>query len=211
MIRPSWHEYFMEIAEVTAKRATCHRKHVGAVIVNDRHIISTGYNGSPPGLPHCTSVGHQLKLVNGKSSCIRTVHAEINAIAAAAKLGNSTKDSVMYITMQPCYTCTKALLSAGIKAVYWQEDYPDDEGLELLKSSGIIFQKLHTQKTRELTSAVYRHFRNGKTYTVLCPYAIEVAEVSSGAEHLFNVTNEKTKQLTRFYREPHGTYVLLTD
>lgn len=137
MSRPSWDQYFMEIAQVTAKRATCDRKHVGAVIVKDRHMISAGYNGSPPGLPHCDEVGHLIKHVEGRPSCVRTVHAEMNAILAAARFGHATEGATIYVTMQPCLTCAKAIISAGIRRVVWAEGYPEGEALEFLRLAGV--------------------------------------------------------------------------
>lgn len=128
--RPPTDVYFMNIAQVVATRATCDRKHVGAVIVRDRRIIATGYNGSPPGLPHCDDVGHDLVITNGKENCVRTVHAEMNAVAQAALYGVSIKDADIYTNTYPCWNCAKALLSGGIKTVYVDKDYNNDARVE---------------------------------------------------------------------------------
>ncbi len=128
--RPPTDVYFMNIAQVVATRATCDRKHVGAVIVRDRRIIATGYNGSPPGLPHCDDVGHDLVITNGKENCVRTVHAEMNAVAQAALYGVSIKDADIYTNTYPCWNCAKALLSGGVKTVYVDKDYNNDARVE---------------------------------------------------------------------------------
>lgn len=129
-LRPSTHVYFMNIAQVVATRATCDRKHVGAVIVRDRRIIATGYNGSPPGMPHCDDVGHDILVTNGRENCVRTVHAEMNAVAQAALYGVSIKDADIYTNTYPCWQCAKALLSGGIKTVYVDKDYNNDPRVE---------------------------------------------------------------------------------
>ncbi len=112
-MRQSWDEYFFQIAQVVAGRGSCDRLRVGCVLVGDKRIIATGYNGSIPGAPHCDDVGHQL--LNGH--CVRTIHAEINAIANAAKMGVSTRGTTAYVTHTPCYSCFKALVSAGVKEI----------------------------------------------------------------------------------------------
>ncbi len=124
-IRPSWDEYFMNIAEQVATRATCDRKHVGAVIVRDKVILSTGYNGSPRGMAHCDEVGHEI--IEGH--CVRTVHAEANAIAQAAKNGVSIEGATIYTTSSPCYDCFKLLINAGIKRVVYKEFYSSRYGM----------------------------------------------------------------------------------
>jgi dCMP deaminase len=128
--RPSTHVYFMNIAQVVATRATCDRKHVGAVIVRDRRIIATGYNGSPPGMPHCDDVGHDIVVTNGRETCVRTVHAEMNAVAQAALYGVSIKDADIYTNTYPCWNCAKSLLSGGIRVVYVDKDYNNDARVE---------------------------------------------------------------------------------
>jgi len=136
--RPSWDEYFMEIARQVSTRATCDRKHVGAVIVRDKAILSTGYNGAPHHLPHCDEVGHEI--VDGH--CVRTVHAEANAIAQAAKNGVAIKNGAIYITASPCYDCFKLIVNAGITKVVYGEFYASRYGasqqvLTLAKKSRI--------------------------------------------------------------------------
>lgn len=117
--RPSWDEYFLEIAKVIAKRSTCDRARVGAVISRNKVILSTGYNGAPRGLPHCDDVGHEI--VDGH--CVRTAHAEVNAVAQAAKNGISIEGATIYQTISPCYDCFKMLVNAGIKEVIYGNFY----------------------------------------------------------------------------------------
>lgn len=121
--RDNWHQYFMGIAKQAATRATCDRKHVGAVIVQDRSIISTGYNGAIAGMPHCTDVGHLME----HDHCVRTVHAEVNAIAQAAKRGMPTEGATIYVTANPCWNCFKTIANAGIKTIVYGELYRDQE------------------------------------------------------------------------------------
>jgi dCMP deaminase len=120
--RPSWDEYFLEIRAAVAKRATCDRGRSGCVIAKDRQILSTGYVGAPAGLPHCDEVGHQFKDTiheDGHISrhCVRTAHAEMNAIVNAAKRGVAIDGATMYTQMTPCQTCAMAIINAGIKRV----------------------------------------------------------------------------------------------
>jgi dCMP deaminase len=111
----------MEIATIVAKRATCDRKHVGAVIVDDRNrIVSTGYNGSPRRMPHCDDVGHELKNIEGRKSCVRTLHAESNALDDA---GRRSEDGTLYVTVTPCYPCAQRIVNAGIRRVVYAEWY----------------------------------------------------------------------------------------
>ncbi len=117
--RPSWDEYFLEIATVVAKRSTCNRAHVGAVIAKNKVILSTGYNGAPRGLAHCDDVGHEI--VEGH--CIRTAHAEANAIAQAAKNGTAIEGASIYLTISPCYDCFKIMVNAGIREVIYSSFY----------------------------------------------------------------------------------------
>lgn len=132
--RPSWDEYFMMMArDVVATRATCPRRQVGCVLVRDKRIITTGYNGSPPGMPHCTEVGCRLH----KGHCIRTIHAEQNAITQGAVHGVSTKGATCYVTAAPCVTCAKLLVAAGIVRVVYGESYTDSLGELVLQESGI--------------------------------------------------------------------------
>ena len=123
----------MNIAEQVATRSTCDRKHVGAVIVRDRTILSTGYNGSLRGAPHCDEAGHDME--NGH--CVRTVHAETNAVAQAAKHGIRIDSSEIYVTASPCLTCFKLLVNAGIVKVYYKEFYRDERITEYAKQADI--------------------------------------------------------------------------
>lgn len=149
--RPSWDEYFMAIAEAAASRATCDRGRAACVIVRDKHILSTGYVGSPPGLAHCDEVGHELHAVldddNTKSMhCVRTTHAEQNAIAQAARRGVSLDGGTIYVGMTPCYTCAKILVTAGIKRVVAAQDYhKGGRSKEIFKDAGIKFDLLNEE------------------------------------------------------------------
>ncbi|MEM5817444.1 MAG: dCMP deaminase family protein [Desulfitobacterium hafniense] len=133
--RPSWDEYFMQMAQVVAGRSTCLRRQVGAVIVKDKQILSTGYNGSPTGLSHCAQKGclrQQLGIPSGERTEIcRAVHAEQNALVQAAKHGVSINGADIYTTFQPCVLCTKLLINAGIKRVFFLYSYPDPLALEM--------------------------------------------------------------------------------
>jgi dCMP deaminase len=131
--RVEWNEYFMNIADQVATRSTCNRKHVGAVIVRDKTILSTGYNGSLRGAPHCDDAGHDME--NGH--CVRTVHAEANAVAQAAKHGVRIDESEIYVTASPCLTCFKLVANAGIKTVYYKEFYRDERITEYARQAGV--------------------------------------------------------------------------
>ena len=126
--RPSWDQYFMLITRQVADRSTCNRAKVGAVIVRDKNILATGYNGAPAGLPHCIDVGcliYESRTPSGdiEENCFRTIHAEINAIAQAAKNGASIRDADIYITHTPCIHCFKVLINTGIKRVLYEKPY----------------------------------------------------------------------------------------
>lgn len=138
--RKSWNEYFMDIAEIVATRSTCNRAEIGCLIVNDdNRIVSSGYNGSISGNPHCDDVGHTMR----DGHCIATIHAEINALIYCAREGISVKDCVAYITHFPCLNCTKALIQAGIKKIYYKNDYRiDDYATELLNKNNISIEKI---------------------------------------------------------------------
>jgi len=129
----------MEMAQVAAKRSTCLRRSVGAVIVKNQQIVATGYNGSPMGLPHCEEVGclrEQLKIPSGKcQELCRAVHAEQNAITQAAYHGVSLKGCTIYVTHQPCVVCTKMLINAGIERVVYANPYPDELAQEMMGQS----------------------------------------------------------------------------
>jgi dCMP deaminase len=140
--RPTWDEYFMEMAELTATRSTCLRRHVGAVIVKDRHIIATGYNGAPRGIAHCSEIGgclrEELKVPSGeRHELCRALHAEQNAIIQAATLGQSIEDGDIYITNQPCVICAKMIINAGIKRIVVREGYPDELAVKMLDEAGL--------------------------------------------------------------------------
>ena len=136
--RVSWENYFMNIAAEVATRSTCDRKHVGAVIVREKTILSTGYNGSIKGLPHCDEAGHEI--VDGH--CVRTTHAEANAIVQAAKNGVEINLSEIYVTASPCYSCFKLIANAGIKTIYYKELYRDERINDRAKEAGINLANL---------------------------------------------------------------------
>ena len=124
--RKKWNIYFMEIATLVATRATCDRKHVGALIVREREILATGYNGSIAGTPHCDDDGHLM--VDGH--CVRTVHAELNAISQAAKNGSSIGGAKMYVTARPCWNCFKVIANSGINQIYYLDSYRPDPKID---------------------------------------------------------------------------------
>ncbi len=136
--RPDWDEYFMDIAFAVAERSTCDRAHVGAVLVRDRRILTTGYNGAPAGLPHCDDVGHLI--VDGH--CVRTLHAEQNAIIQGALHGISIESATAYVTHQPCLTCAKMLINAGIRRVVYAGNYPDQYSRQFLLDAGVELKHL---------------------------------------------------------------------
>ena len=120
--RPDWDEYFMGFAHAAARRATCDRKHVGAVIVVNQQVVATGYNGSVRGMQHCSEVGHDL--VGGH--CVRTIHAEMNALAQAARRGVAVDGAAIYTTASPCWDCFRVLVNAGIHRFVYAEAYRED-------------------------------------------------------------------------------------
>ena len=146
--RPSWDEYFMDVMHALSKRATCNRGKTACLLVKDNHIISSGYVGSPSGLPHCDEVGHLMKkVVNEDGSisehCVRTIHAEQNAILFAAKNGISTVGSTLYVTVSPCVHCAKVIVAAGITRVFYKTLYDrSQDGLILLDKNGIECRQL---------------------------------------------------------------------
>jgi len=140
--RPSWDEYFMEICRVVAQRSTCDRAAVGAVIVKERTILATGYNGAPAGQSHCSEAGCLVYSSTDPSgeteqNCFRTIHAEINAIAQAAKNGVSIGDSSIYITHSPCIHCLKVIINTGINRVCFEKPYKLHRTNQLVEGSGI--------------------------------------------------------------------------
>lgn len=139
--RPSWDEYFMGLANQVAERTTCLRRGVGAIIVKDRRILATGYNGVPTGLAHCAETGclrQQLGVPSGQRHEIcRGLHAEQNAIVQAARFGTDIDGATIYINTQPCVVCAKMLINSGITEVVYQNPYPDELAMSMLAESGI--------------------------------------------------------------------------
>jgi dCMP deaminase len=140
-LRPDWDEYFLRICRVVAQRSTCLRRRVGALLVRERRILATGYNGAPAGLPHCEKVGclrEQLGVPPGeRHELCRGLHAEQNAIIQAALHGVSTEGAVLYVTHHPCTVCAKMLVNAGVTRVVVEEGYPDPLAAQILKEAGI--------------------------------------------------------------------------
>jgi dCMP deaminase len=137
-MRPAWDEYFMEIARTVATRATCPRAKVGAILVRSHRILTTGYNGAPRGVAHCTEVGCTLE----NDHCMRAVHAEANAIVQAALHGVSVSEATAYCTHQPCVNCSKLLISAGVVKIVYDEAYPDPIAAQLLAEAGVAASQL---------------------------------------------------------------------
>ena len=147
MNRPSWDEYFMQMAELTAKRSTCLRRNVGAIIVKDKHIIATGYNGAPKGLPHCEELGGCLRQKLGVPSgerheLCRALHAEQNAIIQAATLGQSIEGATIYVTHQPCIICAKMIINAGISRIVVRSGYPDKMAEDMAREANLRIEML---------------------------------------------------------------------
>lgn len=144
--RPDWGSYFMEIATIVAKRSTCLRRNVGAVIVKERRILATGYNGAPVKLAHCLEIGcirEAKNICSGeRHELCRGLHAEQNAIVQAAYHGVGIKGSWLYSTHLPCSICMKMILNAGIEQVFYLEGYPDDLSTRLIEESGIVINQL---------------------------------------------------------------------
>ena len=142
MNRPSWDEYFMQLAERPPPRSTCLRRQVGAIIVKEKHIIATGYNGAPKGLPHCEELGgclrEKLEIPSGeRHELCRALHAEQNAIIQAATLGQSIEGATIYITHQPCIICAKMIINAGISRIVIRRGYPDEMSRGMLREAGL--------------------------------------------------------------------------
>lgn len=150
MKRMTWHEYFMRNALLISSRATCDRLRVGAIIVKDARIIATGYNGSVTGEVHCIDEGCLVE----DGHCIRTVHAEMNALLQCVRQGISSDGAVIYVTHFPCVQCMKSLVQAGIKAIYYNTDYHNhDYSLELLRKAGI--DAYHIDENGSLIKVLY--------------------------------------------------------
>lgn len=151
MDRISFDEYFMKMAFLASERSTCERRRVGAVLVRDRHVIATGYNGAAMGVKHCGEKGgcirQQLGIESGKQLDIcSAVHAEQNVIAQAAYHGIATKDSILYVTISPCFTCAKLLINAGVKEVVINGYYPDDRTEALFEEAKIKIRKIEIKQ-----------------------------------------------------------------
>ena len=140
--RPSWDEYFMGLANQVAERTTCLRRGVGAIIVKDRRILATGYNGVPTGLAHCSETGCLRQQLGGQRHEIcRGLHAEQNAIIQAARFGTDIDGATIYVNTQPCVVCAKMLINAGIKEIVYQNPYPDELSQQLLAESDILVRE----------------------------------------------------------------------
>ncbi|BCR04762.1 cytidine deaminase [Desulfuromonas versatilis] len=141
MERPSWEEYFMDIARLVARRSTCLRRQVGAVVVKEKNILATGYNGTPSGITHCSEVGclrQKLGVPSGeRHELCRGLHAEQNAIIQAAKHGINIGGATIYCTNSPCVICSKMIINAGVTRIVYLEGYPDNLSTEMLRESGI--------------------------------------------------------------------------
>ena len=143
--RVSWDEYFMAIARQVATRSTCDRKYVGAVIVRDRMILTTGYNGSIRGLPHCDEEGHMME----DGHCVRTVHAEANALVQAARNGVRVDGGDIYVTASPCFNCFKLIANAGLRRIIFGEFYRDERIFTLSQKLGIELVHLPVEGQQE--------------------------------------------------------------
>ncbi len=148
-LRPGWDEYFLEMAKLVSKRSTCLRRQVGAVAVRDKRILATGYNGAPPGLAHCIDIGcirEKLKIPSGqRQELCRGLHAEQNVIIQAVLHNVDLKGCSLYVTNQPCVTCAKMLISAGVKEIIILQGYPDELARRMLKEAGVKIKKVKTR------------------------------------------------------------------
>lgn len=182
--RPSRDEMLMRVAAVISLRGTCKRAFVGAVIAIQGRIISTGYVGAPAGLPHCLDVGDE---VNAEGGCIRTIHAEANAIAWAARNGTSTENAQLYSTHEPCYRCAQLIINAGINRVVYEKPYRLHDGSELLEVAGVeVVQISASEPVDPDSDDSYRQVR--------CQHQCNcgqfcVANVHPSTEHHFNGTH----------------------
>ena len=158
--RPGWDEYFLEICQVVAKRSTCVRRQIGSVIVKDRRILTTGYNGAPSGLAHCLESGcmrDKLGIESGtRHEMCRALHSEMNAIIQAAQYGVSTKGATLYCTHQPCSVCARMIINAGIVKVVYIGGYPDEFAMSLLHEAGIEMVRLpeHAEQQNVISDVV---------------------------------------------------------
>jgi dCMP deaminase len=142
MARPSWDEYFIELAQVVAKRSTCNRRSVGAVLVRDKRILTTGYNGSPPGQPHCTDEGCLMM----DNHCVRAIHAEQNAIIQGAMHGIDLRGGSCYVTSSPCVHCSKMLIAVGIKRIVFLDKYTEEIGQEMARAAGVVLERFELKE-----------------------------------------------------------------
>ena len=143
--RPGWDEYFLKLAMLASERATCPRMHCGCVLVNKKDVVSTGYNGSIPGDEHCEDIGCLIV----DNHCVRTVHAEMNALVQAAKRGHSIEGATAYVTNMPCTTCAKALISAGVKRVVVFANFHDTLATEFFTKANVVIDK-HAMPATEI-------------------------------------------------------------
>lgn len=148
--RPSWETYFMDITALVARRSTCLRRAVGALLVKDKRILATGYNGAPSGIKHCVEVGclrEELNVASGeRHELCRGIHAEQNAIIQAALHGVSIKGATLFCTNLPCSICAKMIINAGIKRIYYRSGYADQMSGDMFKESGVEVIKLDTNE-----------------------------------------------------------------
>lgn len=151
--RPSWDEYFMGMTRLVARRSTCLRRQMGAVLVREKRVLATGYNGAPAGLPHCEEVGckrEQLGIPSGqRPELCRALHAEQNAIVQGALHGVSLRDAALYCTHQPCVICAKMLINAGVRRIVYQAHYPDELSLEMLNEAGVELVRWPEEGSKE--------------------------------------------------------------
>lgn len=144
--RPSWDEYFLEMARVVGRRSTCLRRQVGALLVREKRILATGYNGAPAGLQHCVEIGclrAERKVPSGeRQELCRGLHAEQNAIIQGALHGVSVQGADLYCTTQPCVACAKMLINAGVRRIVYEGDYPDALSLEMLEQAGVVLARI---------------------------------------------------------------------
>ena len=150
--RPSWDEYFMRITREVAERSTCLRRHVGAILVLDKRILSTGYNGAPSGLPHCAEVGclrtmHSVPSGQRHELC-RGLHAEMNALLQAARWGVHVSGATIYSTHEPCLLCAKMIINSGIKRIVAADPYPDELARDMLAEAGVALEIYHPEESR---------------------------------------------------------------
>lgn len=154
--RPDWESYFMQMARLAATRSSCHRRAVGAVIVRDRHVLATGYNGNPAGFKHCAETGCIREMLNVPSGAHHELctglHAEQNAILQAARFGTSIDGSILYTTTFPCVTCAKMILNVGVVEVVYEEGYPDELGRWMLARAGIAVRRFGQAERDDLAA-----------------------------------------------------------